>query len=191
MFSPQSQPRGSKRLTIGFAGRIGAGKTSAAQFLEENHGFQYIRYSEVLADWLRIDPGEKGRLQVAGWEVMAGGLQTELNRKLIGRLEPARDHAVDGLRHQIDYETLKNSFGASFFLIYLDCSPELRWKRLNLRQRYRTRQDFDAADARPVEQHIEELRPKATAIIQNSGTLGDLYVEMNNTLERIRSGEQL
>jgi dephospho-CoA kinase len=191
MSSPQSRPRGSERLTIGFAGRIGAGKTSAAKFLEREYGFQYVRYSEVLADWLRVDPAEKGRLQAAGWEVMAGGLQTELNRKLIGRLEPARDHTVDGLRHLIDYETLKNGFGASFFLIYLDCPSELRWERLKVRNRYRARQDFDAADASPVEQHIEKLRPKATVTIQNSGTLGDLYVEMNNTLERIRSGEPL
>jgi dephospho-CoA kinase len=191
MSSPQSQPRGSERITIGFAGRIGAGKTSAARFLEQNHGFQYVRYSEVLADWLRVDPGEKGHLQAAGWEVMAGGLQTELNRKLIGRLEPARDHAVDGLRHLIDYETLKNTFGSAFFLVYLDSSPELRWERLKLKKHYGARQDFEAADATPVEQHIEELRPKAIAVIQNSGTLGDLYVEINNTLERVRSGEQL
>ncbi len=191
MSSLQPRPRAPGRITIGFSGRIGAGKTSAARFLEREHGFQYVRYSEVLANWLNVDSGEKPRLQAAGWEVMAGGLQTELNRRLITGLQPGRDHSVDGLRHQIDYDSLRDTFRSSFFLIYLDCTPERRWERLNHTHRYRTRQDFEAADASPVEQHIEELRPEATAIIQNVGTLGDLYVEINNTLERIRSGEQL
>jgi len=190
MSSPRPLPTRSGRVTIGFTGRIGAGKTSAARYLEEAYGFQYVRYSQVLAEWQATGPDAKNELQQVGWEVMAGGAQIELNRKLVARLEPARDHAVDGLRHQIDYDTLRNTFTSSFFLIYIDCPPDLRWQRLNLTSRYRTRQDFEAADAHAVEQHIDELRPKASAIIQNPGTIGDLYAELNSTLERIRSGEQ-
>jgi dephospho-CoA kinase len=190
MSSPRPQPTSSGRVTIGFTGRIGAGKTSAARYLEEAYGFQYVRYSQVLAEWMNADPGSKADLQIAGWAVMGGGAQIELSRKLVAKLEPARNHAVDGLRHQMDYDTLRNTFTSSFFLIYIDCPPDLRWQRLNRTSRYRTREDFEAAEAHPVEQHIDELRPKATAVIQNSGTIGDLYVELNNTLERIRSGEQ-
>jgi hypothetical protein len=34
-------------------GHIGAGKTSAADYLKSAYGFFYVRYSKVLSDWLR------------------------------------------------------------------------------------------------------------------------------------------
>ena len=39
------------RLVIGVAGRIGSGKSEVAQCLRERLGFQYLRYSLILAEW--------------------------------------------------------------------------------------------------------------------------------------------
>src|SRR5438445_13174620 len=94
-----------KRLVIGFAGRIGAGKTSAAKYLNTKHGFQYLRYSQVLAEWMATNPEGKAELQRVGWEVMAGGMQAELNRRVIARGAPQGDAAAEGLRHIIDQES--------------------------------------------------------------------------------------
>src|SRR5258708_40200555 len=94
-----SQGSEEKRLVIGIAGRIGAGKTSAARYLNTKHGFQYLRYSQVLAEWMAANPESKAQLQSVGWEVMAGGMQAELNRRLLAQIAPGRDAAVDGPRH--------------------------------------------------------------------------------------------
>src|SRR5216684_724348 len=99
-----SQGSEEKRLVIGIAGRIGAGKTSAAKYLNTKHGFQYLRYSQVLAEWMATDPESKAQLQKVGWQVMAGGMQTELNRRLIAQVTPDADFAVDGLRHPLDFD---------------------------------------------------------------------------------------
>src|SRR5260370_18334961 len=88
-----------KRVVIGIAGRIGAGKTSAAKHLSTKHGFQYLRYSQVLAEWMAANPESKAQLQKVGWEVMAGGMQTELHRRLIAQVTPEADAAVDRHRH--------------------------------------------------------------------------------------------
>src|SRR5712692_7473919 len=109
-----------KRLVIGIAGRIGAGKTSAAKYLNTRHGFQYLRYSQVLAEWYGIAPENKAELQSVGREVMASGLQRELNRRLIAQIMPAGNAAIDGLRHIIDHESLCKALSASFHLVYID-----------------------------------------------------------------------
>src|SRR5258708_2229545 len=102
MASHSQRPQG-ERLVVGITGRIGSGKTTVGRYLESRYGFQYVRYSEVLAEWLAKDPEGKAHLQKVGWEVMAGGMQSELNRRLIARITPDAAVAVDGLRHSLDY----------------------------------------------------------------------------------------
>jgi len=137
------------------------------------------------------DPNSKARLQAVGWEVMAGGMQEELNRRLIARIEPDADYAIDGLRHPTDYESLRNAFVSTFLLIYIDCPLELRWQRLCNGPHYRGRGEFVSADSHPVEQHIDDLRPKAYAVIANTGSLQDLNSALDGLVQRIRSGEHL
>ena len=98
------------RLVIGITGRIGAGKTSAGRYLSLGCDFQYLRYSQILSEWLAKDAETKAHLQEVGWEVMAGRMQIELNRRLIEQINPQADVAVDGLRHPIDYESLQEIF---------------------------------------------------------------------------------
>src|SRR5229473_373683 len=130
MASHSQRPRG-ERLVVGITGRIGSGKTTVGRYLESRYGFQYLRYSEVLAEWLAKDPESKAHLQKVGWEVMAGGMQAELNRRLIARITPDADVGVDGLRHPLDYATLSSSFSESFRLLYLDRPRVQRFERLS------------------------------------------------------------
>ena len=174
------------RAVIGVAGRIGAGKTSAATYLSSKHGFQYLRYSQVLSDWLAKDPESKSRLQEIGWDVMSGGRQTELNSRLIAQVVPGADVAVDGLRHPIDHESLKKHFASSFHLLYIDSPRTERWARLKALGRYSSLELFEAADSHPVEQSIEQLKPSAVIVLQNGGSLQDLHTSLDEVIRKIR-----
>jgi dephospho-CoA kinase len=187
MPSHNSQPRGS-RLVIGVTGRIGAGKTSVGKFLATNHDFFYVRYSQVLSDWRVKDSGSKAHLQVVGWEVMGGGMQAELNSRLIAQIPAQGDCAVDGLRHSIDYESLTRAFPSHFCLLYVESPQETRWQRL--RQRYPVFDDFQRADSHPVEQQIDSLRDTAFSILVNNGSLQELFSKVDGTLKAIQSGGQ-
>jgi dephospho-CoA kinase len=179
-----------KRLVIGIAGRIGAGKTSAAKYLNTKHGFQYLRYSQVLAGWMAAGPESKAQLQKVGWEVMAGGMQTELNRRLIAQVMPGENAAIDGLRHTIDHESLSKAFSSSFHLLYIHSGAEERWNHLSGKGRYTSRYIFDAADSHPVEQQIESLRTKADLVLRNEGSLQDLYTAIDDAVPRFRKEGQ-
>jgi dephospho-CoA kinase len=183
--SSHSQPR-VKRLVVGITGRIGSGKTTVGRYLESTYGFQYLRYSEVLADWLAKDPESKAQLQKVGWDVMAGGMQVELNRRLVEQITPDSDVAVDGLRHKLDYETLNACFSTSFTLLYLQTDAKERFERLKRLGKYTDRNSFEASDNHPVEQHIESLRTDATALIQNNLALRDLYASVDEFILSLR-----
>src|SRR6267142_4687882 len=175
----QSQGTEGKRLVIGIAGRIGAGKTSAAKYLSAQHGFQYLRYSQVLAEWHGIDPENKAELRRVGRAVMASGLQPELNRRLIPQILPGLDAAVDGLRHPMDQESLSDEFSHSFRLIYIECGVEQRWRHVSGKGSYANRDVLIAADSDPVERQIESLKTGADLVFTNEGSLAVLYAAID------------
>jgi dephospho-CoA kinase len=185
MASHSQQPRGD-RLVIGIAGRIGSGKTSVGHHLNSRYGFQYLRYSQVLSEWLAKDAESKTHLQEVGWKVMAGGMQTELNRRLIAQILPEGDFAVDGLRHPIDHESLKDSFPESFHLVYIESSSKLRWEHLKGRSKYADFASFHAVDSHPVEQQIETLRASAARVLKNESSLEVLYSELETAIQEFR-----
>jgi dephospho-CoA kinase len=121
---------------------------------------------------------------------MAGGMQAELNRRLIAQIKPDAYVAVDGLRHPLDYQTLNNSFSPSFHLLYIDSPPRLRFDRLKEKGKYADFASFQAADSHPVEQKIESLRANAAIVISNEGTLQDLYAAVDNATSRFRKEGQ-
>jgi dephospho-CoA kinase len=176
-----------KRLVVGLTGRIGTGKTSGAKYLSSKYNFQYIRYSQVLAEWQTNEPQSKIDLQEIGWKVMAGGMQIDLNRRLTEKILPAPvDVVVDGLRHRTDYDFLKESFGSSFHLLYIESPREARWNRLKHRDKYRSLEAFERVDAHSVEQQIESLRIFATSVLHNDGSLQDLYRALDKVIQQLR-----
>jgi dephospho-CoA kinase len=189
MHGQNSQQQGS-RFVIGITGRIGAGKTSVGTYVKERYGFYYIRYSQVLSDWLAKNPDSKAHLQAVGWEVMAGGMQAELNNRLIARIPTQRDCAVDGLRHPLDHESLSKAFSPNLYLLYVESRQETRWQRLKQKdeKRFPTLDDFRQADLHPVEQQIDSLREKAFVILNNDASLEQLYSTVDSVLSKIREG---
>jgi dephospho-CoA kinase len=183
-----SQPpsRQTERLILGISGRIGSGKTTAAEYLVRVHGFKYLRYSQVLAEWRGVDPGDKIRLQEVGWEVMNGGLQKDLNLQLLARIDDDSSYTIDGLRHLTDYESLKSKFPISFHLIFIDCAAEIRWQRL--RPRFGTFEDFEKADAQPVEQQLASLENTAEFRLSERGPESNLVSDLESIIDTIKKG---
>lgn len=112
-------------------------------------------------------------MRALGWDVMAGGQQAELNRRLLAGLDRTRNAAIDGLRHQIDFDSLSTILGPPFRLVFLDAAPAVRFERL--RSRFDSEAKFRAADSAAVESHTEGLRSLASAVISNEESLEALH----------------
>jgi dephospho-CoA kinase len=170
----------SKPLFVAFAGHMGSGKTSAAEYLRSTYSFQYARYSAVLREWLTPREPSRDELRVFGWEVMSGGRQGELNTALIASIERCRSAAIEGLRHPIDFDSLANAFAPSLHLIFIHADDELRFRRL--RSRFATRQEFASAMEHPVEASINQLQPRADITLANESSLDDLHKSLDTWL---------
>ncbi len=120
---------------------------------------------------------------------MSGGRQAELNALVIRKIQKGTSYAVDGLRHATDYRSLKKRFGNRFFLVYIDASAELRWKRLRRARRYSGMVAFKEADRHPVEQRTKGLKAKASVEIMNQTTRARLYRAIDELLDHIGKGE--
>ncbi len=191
MFIPnqsRSRPLRDEPIFVGFAGRMGSGKTTAATYLKSKYGFQYRRYSQVLQDWKAFGKVDRIRLQEAGWGIMDGGLQEELNARLIAGLDPSQSAAIDGLRHAIDFDSLLAEFGAGLAMIFLEARSEARFKRLH--GRFTAFDVFEAADLHPVEGLIDSLKPRASCIVCNDASLEQLYAQLDEWINNRRIGER-
>jgi dephospho-CoA kinase len=113
-------------------------------------------------------------------------MQGELNRRLVVRITPGADVAVDGLRHPLDFETLSSTFSESFHLLYIDSPAKLRFERLNQKGKYADFDSFNAADSHPVERQIDSLRANAALVIDNQGSLHDLYATVDAAISNFR-----
>jgi dephospho-CoA kinase len=146
------------------------------------YDFQYTRYSRVLQQWKAGNGEAPDQLQQLGWDVMAGGLQTELNTRLIAALDRSQSAAIDGLRHSIDFECLLSAFSPAFGMVFLEAREELRYTRL--RQRFASFAVFQAAELHPVEAHIETLRSLATITILNEGPMENLHEQLDSWMTK-------
>lgn len=176
----QFRPLHDGPIFVGFAGRTGSGKTSAATYLRSKFQFQYTRYSEVLQLWRACGGADRGQLQQVGWDIMSGGLQAELNSRLIASLDLSRSAAIDGLRHPADLDALSSTFGCSFGLIFVEAGPEFRFERC--RERFANFDAFRVVDSHPVEGHIDSLRALAALTICNDSSQEDLYQQLDKLI---------
>jgi dephospho-CoA kinase len=176
------------RIVVGVAGRIGSGKTAVAQELARFFGFEYFRYSLVLADWFGANPSDKEYLQEIGGGVMSGEGQLELNRRLIRLIPAGTDSVVDGLRHPLDFASLDAQFRHSFSLIFIETARNIRFERL--RGRFSDLHQFEQADAREVESNIDDLKPLASAILPGTLERAEVHATLRSLLTGFREKAQ-
>ena len=167
-------------VVIGISGRICAGKTTAARFLE-GKGFAYTRLSLVVDDEIRKlgeTPNRESRQRI-GLKIHDTKGQRWLCEQALARVGDRALIVVDGLRYLEDRAFFIERFGSRFFNIHIAAPSELR------KGRYLKIEDpsFEDADQMPVESEIDQLAASAPALVDNSSTIDKLETEISNVLE--------
>lgn len=166
-------------VVVGISGRICAGKTSAARFLERQ-GFAYTRFSLVVDDEIEKlgeTPNRESRQRI-GLEINRTKGQRWLCEQALGRVSGQPLIVVDGLRFLEDRAFFLERFGMRFLHIHVIAPLELR------RNRYRRDNgtSLEEADAQRVESEIDRLGEIATVSVNNSSTFDDLDNALTNVV---------
>lgn len=173
-------------LIIGFIGDKLAGKDLACKYLEEHYQGRHLRYSYVLDSILDLLDEPISR---EGESKLARGLRTVFNENILGQgilkmLRQSSENliALDGIRYPAEVPPLK-ALGAH--IVYITAPVELRYERYISRQEKTDdgKLDFEEFKRRDSEAsnevHIAELGANADLIIQNIGTLDELYAKLD------------
>ena len=185
---PDPKASGQPKMVIGISGRICAGKTTTARFLEER-GFAYTRFSLVVDDEITARGGalDRATRQAVGFELNQARGQRWLSEKVLERVAGEKNIVIDGLRFPEDHAFFVERFGAQFVHLHVQARDDLRAARYLAHEQDGVR--FDVADNRPVEGKIDELVSLASAVLSNEGTLAEHRENVLNCLKSLSQGQ--
>ncbi len=174
------------KLVIGLVGHMGSGKGVISDYIREKHGASQHRFSQVLMDLLdRLYlPHDRKLLQELG-----ACIRTRLGMEVIvdafrKDLESASSNIliVDGIRYENEVEMLR-SFENNI-LLFVDAPSRLRYDRCKSRgekgESNITFEEFMKAENRETERYIDDIKVMADHVIDNHGTLEELYEKIDD-----------
>lgn len=170
-------------LIIGVSGRIAAGKTTAARWIEQQ-GFAYTRFSLVIDDEIRAQGLAEDRptRQRIGFEIHNERGQAWLCERVLARVGDARRIVVDGLRWPEDHGFFVERFGHNFFHVHIRAPEDARCLRAGGGSEDAAAA-FREADSQPVEAMVDTLGKFAAATIDNCSTLAHFEGEVARALQ--------
>lgn len=182
-----------QKIIIGVAGEIASGKDTVGKYIAEKYGALPLRFSQPLRDILDRVGLEQNRENMAKLSLYLRKAFGEdiLSRSILIEAEksPKSLVVVDGARRLPDIIHMETD--EHFYFAYVEASSERRYERLIKR-----RQNVDDATKTPVqfekdakletELQISDLKARADFIINNDGTLEELYAQVDKVVEELK-----
>lgn len=180
-----------KKVIVGLAGEIAAGKGTTADYLQKKHQAGTYRFSTALREVARrmyLDESRENLQKIS--TLFRENFDDNLLSAVIAR-DVEKDSrpilAVDGVRRLADIEYLNKLPG--FCLVYIDTAMEKRFERIvqrgeNSDDADKTFQQFKKDHLREAERQIKDLKEKADFIVDNNGLLEDLYRQIDEIIKK-------
>jgi dephospho-CoA kinase len=181
-----------QKIVIGITSKIAAGKGTVAKYLQKKYKAKDYRFSTMLRDilnrlYLEIDRKNMQKLstllrQNFGEDIMAKVMAEDVkndNSKII---------IVDGVRRLDDIKYLREIEG--FKLVAIETDIKKRYKRLVKRNENhgddkKTYAQFLKDEQGEAELQVPKTMAAADAVINNNGSLGQLYKRVAGLIEKI------
>jgi len=177
-----------KRI-IGFVGKQGAGKDTCTDYLREKYGATIFKFSTPMKDCLeRLNlPATRENLILFS-KVTRETFGQDLYAKIMALDATNADDTlitINNIRRSGDISALKNM--PEFTLIAIDAPARIRYGRILVRKEKEdennmTWEQFEAYERAETESTIPEVMAQAVSTIDNSGTLEELRVRLDEIM---------
>jgi len=181
---------------IGFTGRRGCGKDTAAAYLEERHGFRMLDFTrdvlapELVRDRVPVTRENLIRLAMDGRKKANDGIWAEKLADIIGRGGPG-SFVISGIRFRDEARVFRERFGPGFSLVAILCPDQQRYERVIRRgtkgEGSLSFAEFMAVEERPTEMAIGMAMEDADFLIDNGGTRGELQSALDRLVKVIKA----
>ena len=178
-----------KKHIIGLAGEMGSGKSTVARYLTEKYGAVSHKFSTSLRDVLDELHLEQSRKNLGELStILRKTYGEDLFAKAVLQKVSKDTHdviVVDGVRRLGDINFLHEL--PEFKLLYIKGSLESRYGRItnrtqNVDDKGKTFEIFQKEQGQEAEVEILDLEPHADIVIDNDGSIEDLYKEIDKIM---------
>ncbi len=180
-----------KKIIIGLAGELAAGKGAAAEYLEKKYKANSHRFSTMLRDILdRLYlEQDRGNMQLLS-TILRKNFGEDTLAKVVSQDVAGDSHAViaiDGVRRLADIKYLKKI--PEFKLAYIETSMENRFERIKKRgentdDKNKTFEEFKQDHKGEAELQIRGLKNDADYVLDNNGNLDGLYKQIDKIIKK-------
>ncbi|EKE07683.1 MAG: hypothetical protein ACD_18C00009G0003 [uncultured bacterium] len=179
------------KIILGFAGQMASGKDTAANYIEEKYNGKNYSFSGMLGDVLNRYHIEKNRdnyIKIS--EAMREYFGEDILAKTMACDVEKDEHeiiSISNVRRPADIKYLKEIPG--FILVKIFADPKIRYERLVGRgdkadDNSKTYEQFLEDHKRSTEVTIEEVANQAEEVIDNNGSLEDLYKQVAEIIKK-------
>lgn len=177
-------------MIIGISGTLGAGKDTAAKYLEEK-GFQHISLSDLIRKQAKKRGITLGRDSLRNF---GNQLKEEKGEDALARIainqKKKENLAISSIRKPKEVDYLKTF--SDFKLIFVDAHIKIRFQRLQERRRegeefltldqFRKQEEFEMSGK--SSQRLDYCKEKADFFVDNSKELEHLLKQINSIVEK-------
>ncbi|MFC1638352.1 AAA family ATPase [Patescibacteria group bacterium] len=170
------------KKVIGLVGEIASGKGTVSQYLQEKYNGKIYRFSDVLRNILDVLHLECKRENLSNLSLSLRETFGEniLSNALVKSVLKDNNELIilDGIRRKEELDFLGEIEG--FKLVYVESNMENRYRRIiergeNADDNTKTFEEFKKDHEMDAELRIREMKDMADIVIDNSGTLDELY----------------
>ncbi len=182
------------RIILGFVGSIASGKGTTCEYLKKNHDASVYRFSTILRDILDRIYIEQSRdnLQNLSLDLRKRFGEDLLAKAISKDVKNEKNYiiAIDGVRREPDIKYLKEI--PEFNLVFIDADQKIRFERITKRgensdDTKKTFADFQKDEQKEAELQIKDVSKLAKLKIDNNGTFGDLYQQIEKIIKKLEN----
>lgn len=184
------------KIILGIAGEMASGKDTVAHYVVNRYGAKMYMFSDPLRDILNRIHISQTRENLTR---VSGALRTTFGDDILSHIvandavkDPGRLVIIDGVRRKSDIEAV--SAFPEFSLLYVEAPMRTRYERLHNRHQNadddtKTFEEFRKDHELETEVGIPDLKPQARFVVDNEGTLEELYAQVDGIMEGLGCGE--
>lgn len=180
-------------MIIGISGMPAGGKDTVAEYLE-GKGFKHISLSQILREILT----ERGlEINMENLTRVGNSLKNEFSESYLAELALKRinikeDYLISSIRQPGEIDFLRQQEG--FKMVFVDADIKTRFERLKSRGRTGDSETFEQfqeaerkmSDGKSGGMNLYECKRRSDFVINNDGTLDDLYRNTDKIVDEIR-----
>ncbi len=185
-----------ENIIIGITGTLGAGKGTIVEYLKDKKGFKHYSAREFIVDELKKRglPVVRDNMVVAANDLRKNFGSSYIAESLYKRAQKDGGSCMlESLRRAGDIEALRAK--GKLYMFAVEAEPKLRYERIKIRadeqsdmvsfKKFMEDEQKEMISNNPNEQNLSQCIQLADYKFNNSGTVKDLYKQVDKVLKEI------